>query len=53
MIKLQIEKYCEYCPNFVADEEKTHFVNGKTDTIIYCKNRYHCREIFEFIKREA
>lgn len=65
MIKVDVEPYCQECPCFevVADgPEKTVFASDPKDgvskviemnnTVIQCKNRMRCRNIFDYICRQ-
>lgn len=51
MIKLEIENYCEECPDFDADVQKPdkYYADGKVimvgDTIIRCEHRERCERL--------
>lgn len=55
MIKLDLFKFCEGCPDFEADVNKTtlecYYEKQDTNTIIMCKNRERCRKIAEYIAK--
>ncbi len=62
MIKLELDEYCQNCPDFVSDVEKDHkgeFINGNCfsrgdlklkrtcNTVIRCKYRKRCEELVD------
>lgn len=58
MIKLDVENYCENCPEFKADVKKTYPIEGciegvfkeiPGDTIIRCANRARCMAIVDYL----
>ena len=56
-IKLQVEEYCQNCPDFEARIEKTE-LNGfggaiLTETIITCKDARRCQRIAEHLKSQS
>lgn len=56
MITLEIEKYCNNCPNFDVETEK-HMLNvdGRPleyYTYVKCKNREMCRNIKKYLESE-
>lgn len=56
-INLQVELYCQNCPNFNAEVEQTS-LNGfggtiLNDTVIKCKNAAQCQSMFEFIRNQS
>lgn len=56
MIKLQVEKYCQECPDFKAKVsiENISFVNMTPyvcgDTVVSCKYAQRCKNIYERIR---
>ncbi len=54
MITLDIKPYCNDCPVFEPDVNKTDIYAGveffARETTIRCKNRVQCRKIVEFFK---
>ena len=55
MIRLNIEKYCENCPDFDPEKTVTEYHCGNTvrvDTEISCSRATKCRCIMEFLKSE-
>ena len=55
-IKLQVEEYCQNCPNFEATVEKFDFNAGGTtylyDTVIKCSNAEQCGHMMEFLRNQ-
>lgn len=52
MIRLEVKDYCQNCPDFKADVNKTIFyigANTRSDTVIRCKNSVRCDVIKEYI----
>lgn len=59
MIRLEVEEYCENCPEFTPEVEKPTVLYANCevyevygDTIIRCECRNRCRRIFDHIKKE-
>lgn len=57
MILLEVDKYCQTCPEFEADIETntTHDFFGNVivgDTKIYCKNRDICHNIRKHLEEQ-
>ena len=55
MIRLEVEKYCQNCPEFEPDVVKFQlgFDNDPTttnDTRIMCEHREHCERIFSYFE---
>lgn len=51
MIKLDIDEYCNNCPEFESDVKKDVIYFGKApivNTIITCEHRERCRSIKNF-----
>ena len=50
MINLKVEKYCENCPEFEADVDKTSYISSSMqsihesfcNTVITCEHRERC-----------
>lgn len=56
MIDLEVQNYCENCPDFEADVIKTNlWCNDKIvrKTIVCCENRYRCESLVDHLKNEA
>ena len=59
MIELYTQPYCQGCPEFEPEVHKSQslgYYDGKrfktpTDTVIKCKHRDRCREIFDYAER--
>lgn len=58
MIKLDVENYCENCPEFKADVRKTYPIETciegifkviPGDTIVQCANRSRCAVIVDYL----
>ena len=60
MIKLEVEKYCENCPEFEADVDKTSYISSSMqsihesfcNTVITCEHRERCRVIMDYLSKE-
>jgi hypothetical protein len=52
-IKLNVEEYCQNCPEFEADIEKCHYTWGWNDTFIYCKHKERCEIVKNFLHRKS
>ena len=58
MIKLEVQDYCQTCPNFEADVERpvTLYRDAEEitigDTIIRCENRRICERVKKVISNE-
>lgn len=55
MIRLIVDGYCENCPEFCADVEKTHVYTDElqiTNTVIMCEHRNRCKCIKDMIQKE-
>lgn len=55
MIRLIVDGYCENCPEFCADVEKTHVYTDElqiTKTVIMCEHRNRCKCIKDMIQKE-
>jgi len=60
MISLEVEPYCQNCPNFEPDVHKdiaSLNIGNKdiikcTNTIIICNNKFKCNELKQFIEKE-
>lgn len=55
MIKLIVDGYCENCPEFCTDVEKTYTYTDElqiTNTVIMCKHRNRCKCIKDMIQKE-
>ena len=56
MIKLEVEDYCQNCPNFEAKLEKDSIVAGISptitinETIVRCKYETMCENMYRHIK---
>lgn len=57
MIKLEIEEYCENCRYFTPEKEElacsTDGEDFSVDTIIFCKDRKRCANMYKVLKRRA
>mgnify|MGYP003315059023 CR=1 FL=1 len=55
-IKLQVEPYCQNCPNFEAVVEKYDFNGCDTtylyDTTIACENAAQCQRMMEYLRNQ-
>lgn len=56
MIELYVVDYCQDCREFEPDIEKTDFSTWggtpmKHDTLIFCKHRYRCNDMVEYLER--
>ena len=54
-IKLQVESYCQDCPNFDVEVEQTE-LNGfggtvMRETVIKCENAAQCQRMMEYLKK--
>ena len=60
MIKLEVEKYCENCPEFEADVDKTSYISSSMqsihesfcNTVITCEHSERCRVIMDYLSKE-
>lgn len=56
MIRLNVEKYCENCPDFDPEKTMTQYYSGYNtvhiDTEIICSKATKCRCIMEYLKSE-
>ena len=65
MINLEVEKYCEGCPEFEASVEKNVVNMGSydllsmqpihesfCDTVISCEHKKRCRVIMDYLSKE-
>ena len=57
MIKLDIDDYCQSCPDFIADVEKFEYGSlneaKSVNTTIRCMNRDRCRNLVRRLKEES
>ena len=58
MIRLDVQPYCHYCPDFTADVEppsKIYGADGEfcdhTDTIVRCKYRNRCSAVCRYLEK--
>lgn len=56
MIRLEVQEFCEECPDFKSKTEKDatrRDADGVLcrDTIIYCKHRDRCRAMAGYLRR--
>ena len=56
-IKLNVEPYCQNCPNFEVEVEKTA-LNGFGNTLLHettikCRNAAQCQRMMEFLKKQS
>lgn len=54
-IRLLVEKYCQNCPEFEADVEKTDFCGSFDEihqTTVLCKHRERCKEMRKYLRKE-
>lgn len=56
MIKINVEKYCENCPGFEAEQDINCAVtsDGRTafvEHIIECKHRFKCKQIYNYLEQ--
>ncbi len=55
MIKLDVESYCECCPDFDPKVEQFTYHDGMTnkykkcDTTVFCKYKNRCAQIAKYI----
>lgn len=55
MIRLNVEKYCNNCPDFDPEKTVTAYFAGchsKVDTEITCSRATKCKCIMEYLKSE-
>ena len=56
MIKLDVDDYCQSCPDFIADVEKFKYgcLNEiiSVHTTIRCENSDRCRNMVKYLKEE-
>ena len=58
MIKLEVEKYCESCPEFEASVEQNVIGMAAYDslaicnTVISCEHKNRCRVIIDYLSKE-
>lgn len=53
MIKLEVEEYCNECPNFEPEVAKINidgFFKVVCNTNIFCEHRHKCNNIAEYMK---
>ena len=56
MIKLKVKPYCDNCPHFLPDVEKSELAySGKSDFIteIFCEHRRECEEIRRYLESKS
>lgn len=56
MIKINVEKYCENCPNLEVEQDTNCAVavDGRTafvEHIIRCKHRFQCKRIRDYLEQ--
>ena len=51
MITLNIEDYCQNCPEFEAEMERLYAGNDICQTNLFCAHREKCRRIQEYVSR--
>lgn len=52
MIELKVNKYCQDCPRFFPEVDKSvtdTFAGPVHHTIIYCENRERCQALYDHI----
>lgn len=55
MIRLNVESYCQNCPDFEANVEKFNISSpfiSKHQTIIKCEHAARCAEIKRYLEKE-
>ena len=52
MIDLQIESYCNNCPDFEVEQETMSFGISDNYHKLECKHRYKCKSLANYLKRE-
>ena len=56
MIKLDVDDYCQSCPDFIADVEKFEYGSlnevKSVNTTIRCENSDRCRNLVRHLKEE-
>lgn len=53
MIKLELEEYCDKCPNFEPEVAKINvdgFFKVECNTTIFCEHRHKCNCIAKYMK---
>lgn len=59
MITLEVEEYCQNCPDFEADVKKTHaFAIGKgmreetaNETVVRCEHSVKCYTMMNYLRK--
>lgn len=56
MIKINVEKYCENCPDFEAEQYTNCAVTSDGSTafvehLIGCKHKYKCKQIRNYLEQ--
>lgn len=58
MITLDVEEYCQECPEFEAEVESIKYPDymgghriGFCDTVIRCEHRDKCHQLYKHIKK--
>lgn len=52
MINLQVEKYCEHCPEFEVKQETLNFVYGDCTHYLTCEHADKCRNLYQHFGKE-
>lgn len=51
MINLEVQFYCQNCPDFEPEVEQEQFYDY-INTIIRCKHRIRCKTIYDYITKQ-
>lgn len=49
MIKLNVEDYCQDCPEFEARADKLYGDNRSLNTWVYCEHKKICKRIHDYL----
>lgn len=52
MIRLDVESYCQKCPDFEPTVDKYYAENAVYEQVVHCENSQRCRHIYETMKGE-
>ena len=52
MISLEIENYCNNCPDFEVEQKILEFSASDVFHSLECKHRYKCKSMANYLKRE-
>lgn len=52
MIKLNVEDYCQDCPEFEAHADKLYGDNRSLNTWVYCEHKKICKRIHDYLSKK-